>query len=138
MEGATLISAISEVLGLYYILSFFGLFRDTAKGFETEASIIEATKVEIPTSEVLTAKASSEMVETDAAAAEAESAELAKVKAANKLPKAEAAAAEYVKAETPALYSRTREAAMSYLTQATTYLTSFTLAKLVLKVGSTA
>ena len=39
---------------------------------------------------------------------------------------------------TPALYSSTREAAVSYLTLATTYLASFTLAQIVLKVGSTA
>ena len=35
---------------------------------------------------------------------------------------------------TPALYSSTREAAVSQLTLATTYLASFTLAQLALKV----
>ena len=35
---------------------------------------------------------------------------------------------------TPALYLTTREAAVSQLTQATTYLASFTLAQLALKV----
>ena len=39
---------------------------------------------------------------------------------------------------TPALYSSTRAAAVSYLTLATTYLASFTLAQIVLKVGFTA
>ena len=127
------------MLGLYYILSLFGLIRDTAKVVETEASIIEASKIEIPSSEVLRAKASSEMVKTDSAAAEAEAAELAKVEVnANELPKSEAAATEHVKAETLALYSSTREATVSYLTLATTYLASFTLAQLVLKVGLTA
>ena len=39
---------------------------------------------------------------------------------------------------TPALYSSTREAAVSYLTLASTYLASFTLAQIVLKVAFTA
>ena len=43
-----------------------------------------------------------------------------------------------LKSPTPALYSSTREAAMSCITLATTYLASFTLAQLVLKVGLTA
>ena len=43
-----------------------------------------------------------------------------------------------LKSSTPALYSSTREAAVSYLTLATTYLASFTLAQLVLEVGLTA
>ena len=42
-----------------------------------------------------------------------------------------------LKSPTPALYSSTREAAVSCLTLATTYLASFTLAQIVLKVGST-
>ena len=117
------------MLGLYYILSFFGLFRDAAKVVETEAN----------TDEDPAAKAAAELVETDATPAEAEAADLAKVEAVpDKLPKTEAAAAEHVKAETPALYSSTREATMLYLTLATTYLASFTLAQLVLKVGLTA
>ena len=37
---------------------------------------------------------------------------------------------------TPALYSSTREAAVSQLSLATTYLASFTLAQLALKVAS--
>ena len=43
-----------------------------------------------------------------------------------------------MKSSTPALYSSTREATVSYLTLATTYLASFTLAQIILKVGSTA
>ena len=39
-----------------------------------------------------------------------------------------------LKSPTPALYSSTREAAVSKLTLATTYLASFTLAQLALKV----
>ena len=141
MEAATLISAISEVLGLCYMFSIFGLFGDTANEIKTEASITEATKAEIPASEDPADKAAAEMVKTAAAAVDVEANELAKVnKDANKLPKREVAGAEFVKSETPAatLYSSTREAAMSYLTLATTYLTSFTLAKLALKVGLTA
>ena len=123
------------MLGLYYILSLFGLFRDTA------TVVNDATKDEIPASEEPAAMAAVEMVKTDAvdAATEAEASELATGEAIpNKLPKVEAAVTELAKAETPALYSSTREAPVSYLTLATTYLASFTLAQLVLKVGSTA
>ena len=128
------------MLGLYYILSLFGLFRDTAKVVETEASITKATTDEIPASEDPAAKAAAGIVKADAAvaAAEAEASELAKVEAVpNKVPKAEVAVTKLAKAETPALYSSTREASVSYLTLSTTYLPSFTLEKIVLKVGST-
>ena len=40
-----------------------------------------------------------------------------------------------LKTPSPALYSSTREAAVSHLSQATTYLASFTLAQLALKVS---
>ena len=124
------------MLGLYYILSLFGLFRDTA------TVVNDATKDEIPASEEPAAMAAVEMVKTDAvdAATEAEASELATGEAIpNKLPKAEAAVTELAKAETPALSSSTREAPVSYLTLAvTTYLASIPLAQLVFKVGSTA
>ena len=126
------------MLGLYYILSFFGLFRDAAKVVETEASISKATKDEIPATEDPAAKAGIFKANAAVAAAEAEASGLAKVEAApNKVPKAEVAVTKLAKAETPAMYSSTREAAVSYLTLATTYLPSFTLEKSVLKVGST-
>ena len=42
-----------------------------------------------------------------------------------------------LKTPSPALYSSTREAAVSHISQATTYLASFTLAQLALKVTPT-